>query len=317
MNLSQRIFLITVLLFNFVVKAQETRGYRYEILLGHDNDFTVFGARTDWHYTYGIHAAFNWKPLNENFLSKVFPHKTAFSHGIGAHIQAYTPDYAKTYQIVRTRQPYAGWGYFDFATNYAFENAFVQFKLDLGILGPAVQAGEIQNFIHEYFSKDIFVDRWENQIPNTLGVNLRAEYTQDLVTKDWFNIYTLGRASAGTIFNFVEAGLNFRLGKFLPISQSVARQQSLFGKGETEFFLEAGINMHFSAYNATIEKADANGVKVVPNDLVNHSIFNGNIGLFFASKRYTLGMKWNYTEGEIEGNKPHRFIIVAGTYKFN
>ncbi len=298
-------------------KAQEQEGYRYEILLGHDNDFTVFGARTDWHYTYGIHAAFNWKPKNENFLSKIFPQKTAFSHGIGAHVQAYTPDYARTRQIVRTRQPYAGWGYFDFATTYAFEKAYLQFKLDLGILGPAVQAGEIQNFIHEYFSKDIFVDNWENQIPNTLGVNLRAAYAQDLFTADFINAYSLVRASAGTIFNFAEAGLYMRLGRFLPVSQSVARQQSLFGLGQSELFLEAGLNMNISVYNATIEKADARGIKVVPRELVNHSILNGTIGLFFARKRYSLSMRWNYTEGEIEGNKPHRFITLAGTYKFN
>ncbi len=306
-----------VLLFSLTTFAQEDRDYKYELLLGHDNDFTIFGANTDWHYTYGIHASLGWKPENENLFSRIFKNKKDFSHAIGAHIQAYTPDYAKTYQIVRTRQPYAGWGYFDFATAYAFEKAFVQFKLDLGILGPAVQAGEIQNFIHEYFSKDIFVDNWEDQIPNTLGINLRAAYAQDLITLDFINVYSLFRASAGTIFNFAEAGINMRIGNFLPISQSVARQQSLFSKRQTEFFLETGVNMQLSAYNATIEKADANGVKVVPKGLVNHSIFNANIGLFFASNRYSLGLKWNYTEGEIKGNKPHRFIMVAGTYRFN
>ena len=39
--------------------------------------------------------------------------------------------------------------YVDFANNYGFKKAFLQLKVDLGILGPAVQAGEIQNFIHK------------------------------------------------------------------------------------------------------------------------------------------------------------------------
>ena len=310
-------FLILLQVFALSSVLGQEQSYRYEVLLGHDNDIMVFGEHTDWHYTYGIHTSFGFKPRTENIFSRIFSKKESFNHTIGMHIQAYTPDYARTYQILHTRQPYAGWGYFDFATNYSFTTAYVQFKIDLGILGPAVRAGKIQNFIHRYISNDKLVTHWDDQIPNTFGINIRTAYAQDLVTQDWFNIYALGRASAGTIFNFVEAGLNLRLGRFLPISQSVARQQSLFGNGETEFFLEGGINMNFSAYNATIERADANGVKVVPQHLVKHRIFNGNVGLFFAKNRYTLGMKWNYTEGEIKGNKPHRFMAFAATYKFN
>ena len=301
----------------FLLKAQQESAYKYEILAGHDNDFTIFGTRTDWHYTYGIHLGFNWRPEDSSILASFFPNKEAFSHTIGLNIQAYTPDYARTYQIVKTRQPYAGWGYVDFANNYGFQKAFLQLKVDLGILGPAVQAGEIQNFIHKNFSKDIFVDQWEDQIPNQFGFNLRANYAQDIFTEKWLNLYSFSRISAGNIFTFFEQGAYFRFGKFNAIGKSVARQQSLLGSGETEFFLEAGFNMNFSAFNATIENANAQGEKVVPRDLVNHSILNGHVGFFFSQKRYTIGLKWNYTEGEIKGNDPHRFAILAGTYKFN
>ena len=301
----------------FLLKAQQESAYKYEILAGHDNDFTIFGTRTDWHYTYGIHLGFNWRPEDSSMLASLFSNKEAFSHTIGLNIQAYTPDYARTYQIVKTRQPYAGWGYVDFANNYGFKKAFLQFKVDLGILGPAVQAGEIQNFIHKNFSKDIFVDQWEDQIPNQFGFNLRANYAQDIFTEKWLNLYSFSRISAGNIFTFFEQGAYFRFGKFNAIGKSVARQQSLLGSGETEFFLEAGFNMNFSAFNATIENANAQGEKVVPRDLVRHSILNGHVGFFFSQKRYTIGLKWNYTEGEIKGNDPHRFAILAGTYKFN
>ncbi|MEC8883302.1 MAG: lipid A-modifier LpxR family protein [Bacteroidota bacterium] len=276
----------------FLLKAQQDAAYKYEVLAGHDNDFTIFGTRTDWHYTYGIHLGFGWRPKQTNFITQLLPNKKAFSHYIAAHIQAYTPDYARTYQIVKTRQPYAGWGYVDFANNYGFENAFLQLKVDLGILGPAVHAGDIQNFIHQKFSKDIFIEKW-------------------------LNLYSLSRISAGNIFTFFEQGLYFRLGQFNAIGRSVARQQSLLGNGETEIFLEAGFNMNFSAFNATIENANAQGEKVVPQNLVNHSILNGHVGVFFSQKRYAIGLKWNYTEGEIKGNEPHRFAILAGTYKFN
>ena len=301
----------------FLLKAQQDTAYKYEVLAGHDNDFTIFGTRTDWHYTYGIHLGFGWRPKQTNFITQLFPNKKAFSHYVAAHIQAYTPDYARTYQIVKTRQPYAGWGYVDFASNYGFENAFLQLKVDLGILGPAVHAGDIQNFIHQKFSKDIFVDQWEDQIPNQFGFNLRANYAQDIFTKKWLNLYSLSRISAGNIFTFFEQGLYFRFGQFNAIGRSVARQQSLLGNGETEIFLEAGFNMNFSAFNATIENANAQGENVVPQNLVNHSILNGHVGVFFSQKRYAIGLKWNYTEGEIKGNEPHRFAILAGTYKFN
>ena len=45
----------------FLLKAQQDTAYKYEVLAGHDNDFTIFGTRTDWHYTYGIHLGFGWR----------------------------------------------------------------------------------------------------------------------------------------------------------------------------------------------------------------------------------------------------------------
>ncbi|MFI8378242.1 lipid A-modifier LpxR family protein [Leeuwenhoekiella sp. NPDC079379] len=307
---------ILIFLF-FCAKTQaQDDDFNYELTLGHDNDFTVFGTRTDWHYTYGIHLDFAWLPENKTFLSRLFTHKEGYMQRTGLHIQAYTPDYSIIRQLVNTRQPYAGWGYADFETTYAFKHSFFKLKLDLGILGPAVQAGEIQNFIHQYVSYDILVNQWDDQIPNKLGVNLNASYASEIFNTKWMGIYGKADASVGTIFTFVEPALHFRLGKFETISKTNSQRNTLLARGAKEFFVEGSLAAKYSVYNATIEDADANGTILVPDDLVNHLYLNASLGAFISLKRYSLGLKWNYTDGEIKGNKPHRYIVLKGSYRF-
>ena len=311
------VFVLITLVFYTVKASAQNQQYRYELTVGHDNDFTIFGARTDWHYTYGIHLDVGWIPKRETGLSKLFASKQAYMQRIGVHIQAYTPDYAKTFQIVKTRQPYAGWGYTDFTSIYAFEKSFLKFKLDLGILGPAVQAGEIQNFIHKYISLDKIVNQWEDQIPNKLGVNLHATYARDLIKYKWLGMYGIADISAGNIFSFAEPGIHLRLGKFNAISKSSSRQNQLLSDSKNEFFMEASVATKFSFYNATIEDADANGTFLVPDDLVDPVYLNASLGAFFSFSKYALGLNWHYTEGEIKGNKPHRYVVLKASYRFN
>ncbi|WP_410503382.1 lipid A-modifier LpxR family protein [Leeuwenhoekiella sp. MAR_2009_132] len=308
---------ISFLMFFCAVLHAQNNGYKYELTIGHDNDFTVFGTRTDWHYTYGIHLDIAWLPEKETVLSRLFTSKEGYMQRAGLHIQAYTPDYSITRQLVNIRQPYAGWGYADFEATYAFKQSFFKLKLDLGILGPAVQAGEIQNFIHQYVSYDILVNQWDDQIPNKLGVNLNTSYASEVFNTKWVGIYGKVDASVGTIFTFVEPALHLRLGKFETVSKTNSQRNTLFAKGSQEFFFEGSLAAKYSIYNATIEDADANGTVLVPDSLVNHFYINASLGAFISLKRYSLGLKWNYTDGEIKGNKPHRYLVLKGSFRFN
>ncbi|MDP5044757.1 MAG: hypothetical protein NWQ06_07240, partial [Leeuwenhoekiella sp.] len=63
--------------------------------------------------------------------------------------------------------------------------------------------------------------------------------------------------------------------------------------------------------------ADAYGTVLVPESLVDHFYINASLGAFISLKRYSLGLKWNYTDGEIKGNKPHRYLVLKGSFRFN
>ena len=315
-SLFHRFLLGYLLVMSVNSTAQETK-YKYQFTLGHDNDITLIGSPTDWHYTYGIHLNFNWLPKQNSLTGSLFKNKEFVMFRSGLHVEAYTPDYSTKKQHVNIRQPFAGWGYIDFESTYAFENSFLKLGLDLGILGPAVQAGEIQNFIHQYISGDKLVTQWEDQIPNKLGINLRATYAINIFTKDWFNIYAKAAASGGTVFAYIEPSLNLRLGLFDKLSRTNSQGNVLLSSMHKELYFEGSLSPRLSFYNATLQEEDANGDILVAEDLIESFYLNASLGLFYTINRYSFGIKWNYTDGKIEGNRPHRYMMLRGSIRFN
>lgn len=228
-----------LLLFTNILLAQEDyqESYQYEVELGTDNDFLVFLTESDRYYTYGINATFRW--LNERpiFLDKWFSKKIGYFQSVGLNIEAYTPDYER--EGTETDRPYAGWSYAELDLTYGFEKSFLIFGLDLGVLGPDSQAGALQNWFHGHVTGDPVLPGWRNQIGNQFGFNVRGTYAQTLFARKNIDLYGVADVSLGNLFAYVNPGINFRLGKFNPLSQTAAFQNALLANtSNNELFMD-------------------------------------------------------------------------------
>lgn len=299
-----------------VAQTTDDDHYQYEIELGTDNDFLVFQTESDKYYTYGINATFRWRNEKPIFLDKWFSKKTGYFQSVGLNIEAYTPDYEQ--EGTETDRPYAGWSYAEFDVTYGFKNAFLIFGVDLGILGPDSQAGALQNWFHGHVTGDPVLPGWRNQIENQFGFNVRGTYAHTLFQKKNFDVYGVADVSLGNIFAYVNPGINFRLGKFNSLASTAAFQNSLLAsKSNKEIYLDAGVAVKLSGFNATIQGDKIEDLNFLDSEFINNAIFNGHIGGYYASNRWTVGVKYMFSTGELSDNDSQQFTMLTGAYRFN
>ncbi|WP_299183932.1 lipid A-modifier LpxR family protein [uncultured Aquimarina sp.] len=290
--------------------------FKYEIELGTDNDFLVVNTSTDKYYTYGVNASFRWLLNKPNFISKVFSNKIGYFESLGFNMEGYTPDYQSSRS--ETERPYAGWSYFEFQSTYGFKKSFLRLGVDAGILGPDSQAGALQNWFHKHVTGDRVLDGWKNQIDNQLGVNLRGLYVVSFYQNKIFDVYGSTDISLGNIFTYINPGINFRLGKFNTLSTSAAYQNAILAdKSNREFFLDGGIAVKMSAFNATIQGNEIDKFNFIDSEIINNVYLNGQIGIYYASSRWTLGAKYFFSSGELNDNDSQRYAMLTFSYKFD
>ena len=290
--------------------------YQYEVELGTDNDFLVFLTESDRYYTYGINASFRWRNEKPIFLDKWFSKKIGYFQSVGLNIEAYTPDYER--EGTETDRPYAGWSYAEFDITYGFKKSFLSFGLARGILGPDSQAGALQNWFHGHITGDPVLPGWRNQIENQFGFNVRATYAQTLFERKKFDVYGVADVSLGNIFAYVNPGINFRFGKFNSLATTAAFQNSLLAnKTNKEFYMDVGIALKFSGFNATIQGDKIEDFNFLDSEFINNLFLNGHLGGYYASNRWTVGVRYMYSSGELSDNDSQQYTMLTGSYRFN
>lgn len=294
----------------------DKNAYKYEIEIGTDNDNFIVYTATDRNYTYGINAGLRWVPKHTLFEG-IFKNAQKHYQRIGFNIEGYTPNYQDESEPENTgiERPFAGWSYVNFETAYTFETSFLALRLDLGILGPSSQVDAIQNWVHENITGDSSVD-WTGQIPNQLGINIRGIYARELYSTGWFDTYFNTNASLGNIFTYLHPSLQFRVGKFNNITESIALHNRLLTPPDkAEFFIEYGLGYKFSGYNGTVQ-GDLFGNDMFGDDGINHNIFTMNLSLNVAFERWAATIAYNYGTGEFENTQIHRYGSLRLFYKF-
>ena len=191
-------------------------------------------ADTDEHYTSGFKLSWSSRDL-EQFsdtryanpllpLFKVLPYINETDYqknlvlSLGQNI--YTPVDTDTRNLIPDDRPYAGWLYL--GVGVIWKNADVRnsLVLDIGVVGPAAQAEETQNFIHDLRGFDS-PKGWDNQLDNEVGFTLAYERMwrwpkhAERSGFDWELLPHAGLA-LGTVRTFANAGAEFRWGLNLP-----------------------------------------------------------------------------------------------------
>lgn len=209
------------------------------ITLQSENDLFARAANSDRHYTNGVQASWlsaprqsvpDWMDFfaNTPFLlthEAVTERSTRFGISVGQAI--FTPDDTDQTAPIPTDRPYAAWLHTTLslqsvrstASGEAWQD---QWKLDLGVVGPAALGRQVQRQWHKLINV-ASPQGWGNQLPNEPGINLsfeRAWRSKTLPTPKLMGLETdfipYGVLALGNVQTYAGAGGTLRLGYHLP-----------------------------------------------------------------------------------------------------
>jgi hypothetical protein len=214
-----------------------------------DNDLFL-PAHTDRYYTNGFEIGyFNNKPFIKNRIAKAFskPHgQNVF--GIILNSQMYTPLHPSLKEnpieptlvsnnliendILKNAEKkpgldrlYAGLLTASIRQEFNDPTQATRFTtfFTLGMMGPAAQQAQVQDFFHKILKRPI--QNWDNQIPNDLALNVNLKMEKRLL-KPCSSADVIGSisANAGSVTNYLKMGGLVRLGLFNDYFQGSLKQ---------------------------------------------------------------------------------------------
>lgn len=186
-----------------------------------DDDFLNFrGEGTDRGYTSGLKIELYYtknKPVRfpSNLLMKAGKNADNF-YGWGLNQNMYAPLNIAAAGIQYGDRPYCGLTYFSHLLISADQekNQKLTTGISLGVMGKYSYAGDIQSWFHSliHYTKP---KGWDNQIKTDLILNYSILYER-LLFSPTANLEIIGslQANAGTLYNNMGLGLQFRAGLF-------------------------------------------------------------------------------------------------------
>jgi len=132
----------------------------------------------------------------------------------------FTPENTQSSDLVTDDRPYAGWLYGGLSFTSKTAARMDMFELQFGMIGPAAQAEEAQNFIHDL--RGIPKTRgWSHQLKNEPGLALIYErkwrpYKSHNPTGPGYDVITHVGGALGNVYIYGNTGVEARIGWNLP-----------------------------------------------------------------------------------------------------
>jgi len=129
----------------------------------------------------------------------------------------FTPADLRATELLEDQRPYGGWTYLRFAFDGRAGNTINTFALTAGIVGPASQADDLQEGIHEVLG-NLEPQGWDNQLDNEFGLVLEFEQTQRLFYADSLaslevELTNVRNLALGNVDASATTGLRLRAGR--------------------------------------------------------------------------------------------------------
>jgi hypothetical protein len=182
-----------------------------------------FGG-SDRHYTNGLKAS--WLSRKDQFADfsqwlaralPLFPDAGERRIGFAVGQNMYTPEDIAATTLLTEDRPYAGWLYGEIGLVSQTADRHDAVSISLGVIGPASQAENAQEFWHETFG---FTEPrgWDNQLENEPALNLTYVHSRRFFKEDTpllgldADVIPHAGLSLGNVFTFGALGLTLRLG---------------------------------------------------------------------------------------------------------
>lgn len=183
---------------------------------------------TDRHYTNGLAVSLTHQPDWAHNLAPHMPFAEAFGEaqtGAGYIVgqSMFTPDDIEATAIIEDDRPYAAYLFTSVFWQRANDVTMDHLQFELGVVGPASQAGDLQVAIHELVDEDR-PRGWKNQLGDevTVQFHLRKKWRLNVldhqllrIPLQWQFIPQTGLA-LGTVHRHVDGGALLRVGGNLP-----------------------------------------------------------------------------------------------------
>ncbi len=295
-------FSVIILFFTAIFTSFSQDKYSKEISFINDNDLYISTTR-DRYYTDGLFLSYRY--LSKNKKDNL--EKRILEWQIGHEM--YTPYIATVQTVNKHDRPFAGYLYGSFDVNRIYKNnQNLKTSIQIGVLGPASYAEELQDIIHDIYGFKKAIG-WEYQIKSAFALNFNAEYIKFL-TKDssnYFDISWVNAGKLGTVFTNISSGFYGRIG-FKPLQKlanSIAFNSSINDKNtdyvrEVESFIYIKPMLRYAFYDATLQGSFLNKNSEITKELV-PLVFDIELGLRFTANRFNFGYAFHYNTNKSKG----------------
>lgn len=225
-------------------------------------------------------------------------------------------------------RPYCGYLFAQFSKDICLNNSsIVTYKVEVGVTGDLSLARPLQEWYHKLIQL-YFYPYWEQQIPNSIGINAGVKYAttinSNIANNSTLKIVPVTEANAGNFFINAKAGAYFCAGLFEPIANS-ALFNTRINKGESkvkrtrELFVYFYPQLIVQGYNATIQgnlfskSLPANVFTSKPSTLQ----YQHSFGAVYAKNQWTYKIEAVYQTKDAQSQiQNHEYVGVHAAYRF-
>ena len=272
-----------------------------------DND--IFD-NTDYYYTNGarIELVFPFaahSPVNK-ILAGFREPDIGFS-GFSITQNIYTPINPEAVGIEYGDRPFAGYMTLgQFRESYSLKRRiYMKSTLDLGVLGPASLGSAVQSTVH-YLEPT----GWAYQIQNSFLINYSFHIEKDFISSPYFELGAVGEVQAGTLYDKIGGGLNFRAGHFMQVYKGpLTACCGTSGKRVWQYWFFMTGMTGFVAWDATLQGSffDHKSPYTLESNEINRAVFRASAGIAVYYHRFGLELENFYLTPEFKGGRHFKY----------
>ncbi len=290
--------------------AQKARYLDREIQIEADNDVFTLDLTADQYYSQGSFGKYRVVDTTK-FKKRI--------KAIGLNHRIFTTRGIRLMDVEKFDRPYAGQLSVTGIMSYYSAESFLEYALELGVMGPSSLAESIQTGWHKTFGMPI-PEGWEYQINDSPIINGYFNSSNLLLRAGSIQILGEGHIAAGTAFTYARPELVMRLGKFKDLDESVQyganlghqQKPSQFTQ-ETIFFLAYG--PEYVIYNSTIE-GNMIGKESVHTEEIVPLVHQFRIGVLFAWSSFDMAFIYYRRSVETKGALNHKYVGIRLSQRF-
>lgn len=246
------LLLIIALWYVFRVDSQQVVNQKL-YKLGWDNDVFMM---TDHYYSQGLSFYFYNPLIKHNPINLILLKPKQYDrvvYGFMMDQRTYTPKDISSELVQFNDRPYAGVLVFTSKSIAAdLDNGWMYTSdLDLGVMGPASGAGQVQYRYHDLTNNQL-PNGWVYQQYNWPIINYNFEASKEIYSAKSFELYGKGKARIGTLHDDATVSIMLRAGKMQSYIESLSLPFSS-NENSWQMYFAAEPSVSYVAYNGTMQ----------------------------------------------------------------